>query len=571
MFLRKCLPAALSACLIAVIGCGNPQGLDSIQVSPASQSLTVGQTAQLTATGTYGNASHPSTQNVTGAVTWTSSAASVATVNAAGLVTAVGAGSTTITATAGAFNGPVTSSAAIVVTSSGSGGTAGGVVVSLAVIPGSQTVSAPGQTAQFIAVGTTSSGATVNLTNQVQLTWSTSSTAIATIGGNTGLATAVGAGTATITAVYSVNGTVVTGTAAFIVSGGTAEKYTGVTIIPNAQSLSSLNQTGQFIALATAGSTGLQTDVTNSPQIKWSSSASSIAPVNATGQVTNLGAGTITIAAELTNPDNTVVSNTATLTTSLTAAPQDLLSLTIIPSSSTVGNLQSSAQFLAIGTFATAPTTRDLTNSVQWISSFPNDFPVTTNCSAPGVCSPAPVAGSQNGGVASAYADGNGVIIAEAKGSDGSIQTATATFACPLVEPNLTATPPVAGSCYPGSQASSLLSTLTVYNEGLNNSTSQNWVITASSATGTANVIHCGPGWTGTGGSVCTATYPLTTTNLLIKASGGSFGGWSVSTCIPSDSSGNPLTSAPYYTAAGPNYCVIPSLATDETVGAIFN
>ena len=44
----------------------------------------------------------------------------------------------------------------------------------MTVIPDSQTVSAPtGQTSQFLAIGTTSSGATVNLTDEVA--WSSSS------------------------------------------------------------------------------------------------------------------------------------------------------------------------------------------------------------------------------------------------------------------------------------------------------------------------------------------------------------------------------------------------------------
>ncbi len=54
------------SCLVLFFaGCGNPSGLDSIQVTPATQSLTVGQTAQFTAVGTYGNANHPSTKNIT--------------------------------------------------------------------------------------------------------------------------------------------------------------------------------------------------------------------------------------------------------------------------------------------------------------------------------------------------------------------------------------------------------------------------------------------------------------------------------------------------------------------------
>ena len=109
-------------------------------------------------------------------------------------------------------------------------------------------------------------------------------------------------------------------------------------------------------------------------------------------------------------------------------------------------------------------------------------------------------------GVVTAYGNGSATIIAEATSSDGSIQTATATFNCPLVLPNPPTTP---GSCFPGSQAPALKATITVYNEGLNTT---NWEITAPSATGTPDVIHCGPGWAvngGTGGSVCAAPYPI--------------------------------------------------------------
>ena len=66
--------------------------------------------------------------------------------------------------------------------------------------------------------------------------------------------------------------------------------------------------------------------------------------------------------------------------------------------------------------------------------------------------------GGANAGVVTAYGTGGATIIAEATDpTTGSIETATATFNCPLILPTAT----TAGSCYPGSQASSLLSTLT--------------------------------------------------------------------------------------------------------------
>lgn len=558
MFARRWVLVLFLFCLVCfgLVGCSS-SGLDSISVSPSIQSLAVGQTAQLKATGTYGSPSRHTTQDLTAIVTWASTTAGVATVNSSGLVTAVGAGTTTITATTQAYNGPTTSSAVITVTSSGGSGTGGNVVSSISIIPSSQSVSAPAQTSQFIAIGTTTSGGTLNLTSQVA--WSSSSTQIATIGATTGLATSVGQGTTTITALYtnSSNGTVVTGTGTFTVTSGTKEQFTAVSITPGSQSLSASGQTSQLIAIGTSGSTGLQQDVTNSSQITWGSSAQTIASISATGLVTGLSAGSTTITALLKNSDGTVVSSTANVTVSLTAAPEPLLSLTIIPSSITVGNLQDTAQFLAIGTFSTPPYVRDLTNSptLTWTSATPNVFPVDSNT------------GGNSGasaGLVTAYGAGSAVIIAEAKGTDGTIQTATATFTCP--EPTVPIQP---GQCYQGSQVPSLLATLTIYNEGLNTT---NWLVTGASATGTPNVIHCGPAST-TGGSVCTATYPLGTT-VVLTATGGAFGGWSYN-CTPSDQNGN-TSNPPPVTAAGPNYCTIsfaPNAPANSnvTVGAIFN
>jgi hypothetical protein len=364
MFARCSVRELLLSCLIlclgsSLIGCAT-NGLDSVQVTPATQSLTVGQTVQFTATGTYGNAKHLSTQNITNLVTWTSSVPSVATISAAGVATAVSAGTTTITASATGFAGPVTS------------------------------------TADFTVLGST---------------------------------------------------------------GGT-----------------------------------------------------------------NGGSG------------------------------GSILSLTIIPSGIIFSSLRDSGQFLAIGTFSTAPTVRDLTNSVTWFTSEPNKFPVSTNDST------TPGAGAQNGGVVSAYEASIGsvgaIITAKATDTNQSIATATASVGCPLVLPDPTAHPPVPGSCYQA--VPQLLSTLTVYNEGLNTT---NWLVTAPSATGTPTVINCGPA-AGTGKSVCTATYPLNSTVILTAPAqtGVRFGGWS----------SNCFNVAPV-TQAGPNTCTVTLSTTDATVGAIFN
>jgi hypothetical protein len=537
--------------LLSIAGCGS---LQSISILPAAGSVTltgVGQTVQFSAFGSsqMGNAS-PTTSNITTSVTWSVSNPYVAAISSTGNLTAVGAGYTQVLAQSGGFI--ATSDVTVTISATGGGGrsSTSSAVTAIAIIPGTQTVAAPGKTTQFIAIGTNSAGVTSNLTNLV--TWSSSSTQIGTIDPVTGLATAVGQGSTTITALYTnqTTGSVVLGTAAMTVSGGTSEQFTGIQILPGSQALSASGQTGQFIALGTAGSTGLEQDVTSSTQIKWSSSIPSVASISAGGLVTGLSVGTTTITAVLTNPDNSVVSATASAVISLTSAPEPLLSLTVIPSNITAGNLGDTGQFLAIGTFTTSPYVRDLTNSptTTWISSEPNYFPVNTNSGGnPGA----------SAGIVTAEFGGSAVIIAEAKATDGTIQTATATFSCPVAYANLTGNPPTPATCIQGTQAPGLLSTITVYAEGLNTT---GWLVTAPSATGTANVLHCGPGST-SGGSVCTATYPVgSVITLTAPAEAGvAFGGWTAN-CTP-------LTAV---NANGPNSCTV-TLTTNDTVGAIFN
>src|SRR5580692_56715 len=222
------------ALVLPIAGCTNSQ-VDTIAVTPATESLSVGQTAQLAATGTTGHGSnHPSTtSDVTDLATWTSSSPAVASVNSTGLVTALTAGTTTITASLNGFTGNISAASTVTVGASTGTGTVSGSVSSLTIIPGSQSVAVPSETTQFLAIGTTSTGATVNLTNQVA--WSTSSTQIATIGGSTGLATALTQGTVTVIALYNSGGSTIAGTASFSVSAGSSEQYTAVTLVPGSE------------------------------------------------------------------------------------------------------------------------------------------------------------------------------------------------------------------------------------------------------------------------------------------------------------------------------------------------
>lgn len=534
----------LAILIVPFFGCGSSTTVDSITISPATVTLGTGSTAQLTATGTIGHGSHPAgSQNITTTVAWASSAEAVATVSSAGVVSGVGAGTATITASLQGYGGLITSNAATVTVTGGGGGKATGNLATLSIIPSAQSVASPGQTSQLIAIGTTTSGATENLTGQVS--WSSSSASIAQVS-SSGLVTGEGQGSATITAIYTnADTTIVTGTATFTVLGGAAEQVTALTVYPNTQAATSQAQTTQFFVLGTEGS-GLQFDVTG--QVAWSSSDTAVVSVGTAGNgtpglATAVGNGSATITATFTNQDSSKVVGTATYTVTIGPAQEPLLSINIVPGGITVSNKGMTGQYLAFGTYSTTPTVRDLTNQVQWISLLPEVASIDSG----GVT-------GEIGGLATAQGyTGSSVIYAEATNPDGTVVLSNPqTFICK---------DPVSGVCDQGI-AHPQLATITVYNAGENTTT---WLVTAPSDTGTPNLIHCGPG-SKSGGSVCTGTYETGSTVVLTESPTGSgFGGWSSGDgvagvgCVPA--AGTTLANSPT--------CTI-TLSGDTSVGAIF-
>jgi CSLREA domain-containing protein len=156
--------------------------LTSITVTPTNPSIGEGLTEQFTATGTY---SDGSTQDITRFVAWASATPAVATIDASGLATTYGVvGTSVITAS---LSG-ITSQNDTLTTLP---------LISLALTPTSPSVPVF-STVQFIATGTYSDGSTHALPGSL-LTWVSATPAVATIGA-TGLATAKGVGTSSITA-----------------------------------------------------------------------------------------------------------------------------------------------------------------------------------------------------------------------------------------------------------------------------------------------------------------------------------------------------------------------------------
>jgi trimeric autotransporter adhesin len=245
--------------------------LTALSVSPASSSLPVGLTQQLSATGTYSDAS---TQDLTAQVAWSSSDVQVAAVSSTGLVTMLKAGSARITATLLGLSGGSDATVTAV--------TLQGITIS----PPNGSVAA-GYKVQLKATGSYSDGSSYDLTGRVL--WSSSSPSVATVSnkqGNQGLVTGVATGTSTITAATGS----VSGSATVSV---TTARLASIAVTPNPFAVG-IRQTTQLEAVGTFddGTTQVLTR-----QCAWTSSAKRTARVSQAGVVTGSKKGTATITA----------------------------------------------------------------------------------------------------------------------------------------------------------------------------------------------------------------------------------------------------------------------------------
>jgi hypothetical protein len=171
--------------MLSAARCRGQAGPVRIQISPANPSIAASGNQAFTASapGFFRGAQQTGKAI---SVTWSSSNASVATINTqSGMATTTGQGTTSITARHGAFAGSTTLLVG---------------VSTITVSPASQAIPFAG-TQQFKATATFGAGGPQDVTRAVA--WSSSNTAVATISnapGSQGLATSRGQGTTTITA-----------------------------------------------------------------------------------------------------------------------------------------------------------------------------------------------------------------------------------------------------------------------------------------------------------------------------------------------------------------------------------
>jgi uncharacterized protein YjdB len=357
----------------------------SIAITPATPTVAVGLTLQLTATATLTDGTQ---QNVTSAAMWQSATTADATV-VGGLVTGVAAGSSVVTATVGSVTGTTT----VTVTAA--------TVKSIAVTPNPGLGNVGGTNVQFTATATLTDGTQSNVTTLAA--WTSATATVGTVGAATGLATPVAQGSTTIKATYQGQ----SGTALFVVSNAVV---TSIAVTP-ANGTVAAGLTQQMTATATL-SDGTHQNVTT--LVAWTSGTPANATINATGLATGVAAGPTTITATLA-----VGAGNVTGSTTLTVTNATIASITVSPNPASISLAGAPQQFDAVALLSDG-THQDVTATAAWTSG----TPATATVSATGL--------------ATAVAVGNTVISAAQGGQTG---TANLTVTNPALV-SVTVTPP---------------------------------------------------------------------------------------------------------------------------------
>ena len=225
--------------------------LTAIAIATLTPHVPLGTQMQLTATGTYTDAS---TEDLTTMVAWSSVTTATATIGGDGKATALAIGTSVITATLGTFMATTT----LTVTTAA--------LVSIAVTPNPATV-VPGATVVMVATGTYSDASTQDVTQTAS--WMSMAPSIATVAntGTRGAVTGVAAGTATITATIGTKAGTATATVLRLAitnvgppAGSIGVRTTTPIIVTFNQAALGTSLTGQTANGACGGSIQLSTD-----------------------------------------------------------------------------------------------------------------------------------------------------------------------------------------------------------------------------------------------------------------------------------------------------------------------
>lgn len=325
------IPLLVVAFAAALTGCGASRmtnRLVSVSITPQTSAIALGTQLQFSATALFSDGSKT---DITNTAEWISERPSVASVDAAGMVTSKGVGSTPISAVYQSMSGY----SALTV--------APAALVSIAVTPQSPSLT-PNHSIQLSATGTFTDGSTQDLSSTVA--WLSTPTGTLNISG-TGLATANVPGAVSVTATEGN----ITGSDKLMV---VLPTLVSIALSPQNISLTP-SHSAQLKATGTY-SDGSTQDV--SASATWGATPNGIVAVSDKGLTTGkaLGAATIT----------TVLAGVSASDAVAVVAPT-LQSILIAPSGAVIP-AGISQQLSATGNYNDG-STKNLTSSVQWSSS----------------------------------------------------------------------------------------------------------------------------------------------------------------------------------------------------------
>ncbi|MGH7676855.1 MAG: beta strand repeat-containing protein, partial [Gemmatimonadaceae bacterium] len=285
----------------------------SVVVTPGATTLTsVGAVQQFTAEAhDAGGAIVP-----VSSFQWTTSAPEVAGVDATGLATAAAHGVTTIVAAVGDVSGSTTLTVSLTAQ-----------IAAVVVSPGTALLTDVGASRQFTAEARDASGAAVPV---AAFDWTSSVPQVAGVNPATGLATAAGQGTTTISA-----------SAAGVSGGATLDvnltsRIASIMVSPTAVQLTGVGATQQFTAEARDANGVLLPGV----QFSWSSEATDVATIDVvTGIATAVGHGATTVSATAGS-----VAGTASLSVDLSSG---IVLVVVTPGATTLTAVGAVQQFTA--------------------------------------------------------------------------------------------------------------------------------------------------------------------------------------------------------------------------------
>ena len=314
----------------------------SISVTPAGATVPLATSQQFVANGSFDDGTQ---QNISGTASWTSSSPTVARVSSVGVVTGIGLGSTTITASSGAING---TTPAIVDASS---------VAALNILPVELSAGKIANLTnyQMRAVAVFKDNSSLDVTHTPGITWSSSNPAVASVGASTGLAVAVGPGTATISASLGQSGST-----SLTVSDSTIN---ALAVGPSNSKIAAGTAQNMLAVGTFSDSRGtFQQDISSASA--WASDNTGVATMAYASGLQELATGMAPGTAHISASFSDGHGNLATASASLNVSNAQLSGISIAPGSASITS-GGGRQYAAMGVFADG-TQQDLTMIADW-------------------------------------------------------------------------------------------------------------------------------------------------------------------------------------------------------------